>query len=318
MTQRTIYNLNRHDTMGLSMYDPDPDSDRNKRGRMQSRSIDSDFGIPHVSERLITGESVDAYHVSPYRSPAVRSLLSEGSSSDAELTASRTNPVRKPRAPKKFPLQPSMKNMLNYAVSYDPYDAVDEHQQWINPQLVAEPRSRAFHPSLLTSKSVSFHVISSPTDSLKKEGSTTKRALHQTSFSSSSNTEGHRHYHEPQHMLRSPHNSLPAYHGVYERKHAVKYQSTVVPSFDKFNLDLVPLSHVKTHRPSKYFTYEYDFAVVFPIVPAKQQGQSTDAKFIMHTMLRAGLEIFPYVSACQDELFVLIRAPVSAAVSTFI
>jgi hypothetical protein len=63
--------------------------------------------------------------------------------------------------------------------------------------------------------------------------------------------------------------------------------------------------------PSKIFAAQYDYVMVFPVIPP--DGQSTDAKFIMYTMLRAGLELFPYLSKQSNTLFVLIRCPVRIA-----
>eukprot|EP01034_Spumella_vulgaris_P035057 gene35057-43226_t len=58
--------------------------------------------------------------------------------------------------------------------------------------------------------------------------------------------------------------------------------------------------------PSKLFSIEYDYAIVFPFA---QQTQSPDCKYMIHSLIQAGLEVYPYPSVRGDELFVLIRAP---------
>jgi hypothetical protein len=62
--------------------------------------------------------------------------------------------------------------------------------------------------------------------------------------------------------------------------------------------------------PAHKFTGQYDYVMVFPI--NKDTGeQSNETKFCIHEILDAGLEIFPYKSIQEDELYVLIRCPVS-------
>ncbi len=63
--------------------------------------------------------------------------------------------------------------------------------------------------------------------------------------------------------------------------------------------------------PSKEFTETFDYVIVFKMVENKDgsKEQSPVARFVMHSMLSAGLEIYPYLSVQDDELLVLFRAP---------
>jgi hypothetical protein len=63
--------------------------------------------------------------------------------------------------------------------------------------------------------------------------------------------------------------------------------------------------------PSKEFTETFDYVIVFKMVENKDgsKEQSPVARFVMHGMLSAGLEIYPYLSVQDDELLVLFRAP---------
>jgi hypothetical protein len=70
-------------------------------------------------------------------------------------------------------------------------------------------------------------------------------------------------------------------------------------------------SHYSSILPSKAFANEFDYVIVFPFQEKEERGQSLDAKYIMHSMLLSGLELYPYLSASGKELFVLIRAPVN-------
>eukprot|EP01034_Spumella_vulgaris_P033017 gene33017-40748_t len=65
------------------------------------------------------------------------------------------------------------------------------------------------------------------------------------------------------------------------------------------------------NAPSKEFTESFDYVIVFPMVENKDgsREQSPVARFVMHAMLAAGLEIYPYLSVQDDELLVLFRAP---------
>ena len=99
------------------------------------------------------------------------------------------------------------------------------------------------------------------------------------------------------------------YKGSPTRK---KSRTDVFPTLEKELSKLVPINiSMKNDTPSKSFIYEFDYVIVFPIAPNVADGQTTDAKYIMHTMLLAGLELFPYLSTRKDSLFVLIRCPVS-------
>lgn len=62
--------------------------------------------------------------------------------------------------------------------------------------------------------------------------------------------------------------------------------------------------------PSKRFAAQFDMVIVFPVVEHAVNGQSHLARYVMHTMLTAGLEIFPFLSVQDDEIVVLIRCPV--------
>lgn len=72
------------------------------------------------------------------------------------------------------------------------------------------------------------------------------------------------------------------------------------------------------------FSGAFDFVIVFPMKEVDEPGgsfrreQSDTAKHVMHAMLNAGLEIYPYLSVQDDELLVLFRAPVSAFHSLFL
>lgn len=59
------------------------------------------------------------------------------------------------------------------------------------------------------------------------------------------------------------------------------------------------------------FSSTYDYCVVFKMRGSNFEKQSKYAKYAIHAMLEAGLEVFPYLSVQDDELLVLIRAPVS-------
>ncbi len=79
---------------------------------------------------------------------------------------------------------------------------------------------------------------------------------------------------------------------------------------------MVPLtrSHTLIDRaPSKEFTQTFDYVIVFKMVEKKDGSseQSPVARFVMHQMLGAGLEIYPYLSVQDDELLVLFRCPLN-------
>jgi hypothetical protein len=77
-------------------------------------------------------------------------------------------------------------------------------------------------------------------------------------------------------------------------------------------------SNYSSIHPSKAFANEFDYVVVFPFQEKEERGQSSDAKYIMHSMLLSGLELYPYLSASGKELFVLIRAPVNENLLCFV
>ena len=63
-----------------------------------------------------------------------------------------------------------------------------------------------------------------------------------------------------------------------------------------------------TSGAPKEFTAAFDYVIVFPMVDGQQ---SPAAKDVMHELIAAGLEVFPYLSVQEDELLVLFRCPVS-------
>lgn len=65
------------------------------------------------------------------------------------------------------------------------------------------------------------------------------------------------------------------------------------------------------------FSEQFDYVMVFKAHETEDgPGQTDAAKTCMTAMLAAGLEIYPYLSCQKDEIYVLIRAPVSPAVSS--
>lgn len=67
------------------------------------------------------------------------------------------------------------------------------------------------------------------------------------------------------------------------------------------------------------FSAQFDYVMVFKMVEgAEGPEQSAAAKTCINAMLTAGLEVFPYLSVQKDELYVLIRAPVSSMFMCFL
>jgi hypothetical protein len=62
------------------------------------------------------------------------------------------------------------------------------------------------------------------------------------------------------------------------------------------------------HHEAKEFSQKYDYCIVFPMEADKTE--SAVAKHCIKEMIGAGLEIYPYLSVQEDELYVLIRTPV--------
>ncbi|RYH21302.1 hypothetical protein EON65_20995 [archaeon] len=56
------------------------------------------------------------------------------------------------------------------------------------------------------------------------------------------------------------------------------------------------------------FAETFDYVMVFPLKDLTTQTK--ECKHVLHAMLEVGLEIYPYKSVQDDELMVLIRAPV--------
>lgn len=102
--------------------------------------------------------------------------------------------------------------------------------------------------------------------------------------------------------------SRAGYHGPLKAQRSIH---NMVHPMEKHALNLKPLRTLLKKSPSKAFVNEFDCVIAFPYSEHDALGQSSDAKFIMHSMLLAGLELFPYISANKQSLFVLIRCPVS-------
>jgi hypothetical protein len=83
------------------------------------------------------------------------------------------------------------------------------------------------------------------------------------------------------------------------------------PSFIEGQNEMATKSTLK-HFGKNEFSEQFDYVMVFKMVETDTQPeQSAAAKTCISAMLTAGLEVFPYLSVQKDELFVLIRAPVS-------
>lgn len=79
--------------------------------------------------------------------------------------------------------------------------------------------------------------------------------------------------------------------------------------------------------PTVEFSETYDYVMVFPMSEkadkkknvdydeGEEMKQSNVAKHCMSAMVARGLEIFPYLSVQSDELYVLVRCPVSESLS---
>jgi len=61
----------------------------------------------------------------------------------------------------------------------------------------------------------------------------------------------------------------------------------------------------------KEFSQTFEYVMVFPMVGDTKETQSVTAKYVIHKMLGAGFELYPYLSVQKDELIVLIRCPAS-------
>lgn len=84
------------------------------------------------------------------------------------------------------------------------------------------------------------------------------------------------------------------------------------PSFESGKSESVNLSVLKNFGVTE-FTEQFDYAMVFKTVEGNDgsSSQSAACKTCLNAMLTAGLEVFPYLSVQKDEVYVLIRAPVS-------
>lgn len=82
-------------------------------------------------------------------------------------------------------------------------------------------------------------------------------------------------------------------------------------SFVEGSNEMATKSMIK-HFGVTEFTAQFDYVMVFKLQEADgPPEQPPAAKHCMNAMLNAGLELFPYLSVQKDELYVLIRAPVS-------
>lgn len=70
-------------------------------------------------------------------------------------------------------------------------------------------------------------------------------------------------------------------------------------------------SSLVVNHDSNDFSSTYDYVLVFPMGGENHDEQTKYAKYCIHNMMAAGLEVFTYLSVQYDELLVLIRAPVS-------
>lgn len=92
---------------------------------------------------------------------------------------------------------------------------------------------------------------------------------------------------------------------------------TLCTYFNHFNLKM-SASTVHPAKPYETkqtmnadYSAQYDYVMVFKTEAADGKcKQPAAAKACMTAMIAAGLEIFPYKSCQEDEIFVLIRAPV--------
>lgn len=102
----------------------------------------------------------------------------------------------------------------------------------------------------------------------------------------------------------------------YSQAHKPNNSNYNIPHpLERHTLKITNFRNLSKSLPSKAFSYEFDYAIVFPLLPNCQQSFST--KYILHTILLAGLEIYPFLSVQDDELYALIRCPVSYSVSCF-
>lgn len=96
----------------------------------------------------------------------------------------------------------------------------------------------------------------------------------------------------------------------YSSSHTPVGMSSVLHPFERHNTKDLMKKALSEFVPSKTFTAQFDFVIVFPVVKHAPKGQSHIARYVMHTMLNAGLELFPFLSVQDDEIVVLIRCPV--------
>lgn len=83
------------------------------------------------------------------------------------------------------------------------------------------------------------------------------------------------------------------------------------PSFVEGSNEMGTKSMLKNFGVTE-FSAQFDYVMVFKMVDGPNGSeQSVTAKNCINAMLTAGMEIFPYLSVQKDELYVLIRAPVS-------
>ncbi len=72
-----------------------------------------------------------------------------------------------------------------------------------------------------------------------------------------------------------------------------------------------PTSLADVKRPSIDFSGQFEYVIVFKLVKNESTGkyeQTKEMKNLIHTMIGAGLTVFPYLSFQKDELIVLLNA----------
>eukprot|EP01034_Spumella_vulgaris_P025764 gene25764-32253_t len=106
----------------------------------------------------------------------------------------------------------------------------------------------------------------------------------------------------------------PTHLGGYKRKKSIfnflqtKVNDKSLHSLERHSQGLTGLGTVVKLNKAKTFTDKFDYVIVFPYEDGQQ---SADCRMVIHTMLGAGLELFPYLSIQEDELIVMFRAPIA-------
>lgn len=79
-------------------------------------------------------------------------------------------------------------------------------------------------------------------------------------------------------------------------------------NYNSMNLHSTVNVHIDNEEPKNDFAETFDYVMVFPLKDLTTQTK--ECKHCLNAMLEAGLEIYPYKSVQDDELIVLVRAPV--------